>query len=59
MYDVKIEGINRLYACAGDFNVTYEGVLRNPPISWIKHLVDKHANNCMNKRAFFNNIVKN
>ena len=44
LYDVKIEGLNRLYACAGSFNVTYDGVLRDPPPGWIKKLVKTHAN---------------
>ena len=38
VYDVKIEGINRLYACAGNFDVTYEGVLRDPPVNWYQKL---------------------
>ena len=59
LYDVKIEGINRLFACAGDFTVTYEGVLRDPPISWISQLVSKHANKNMNPDAFEMNIIKN
>lgn len=56
---MKIEGINRLFACAGDFTVTYEGVLRDPPISWISQLVSKHANKNMNPDAFEMNIIKN
>ena len=30
LYDIKLEGINRLFACAGKFAVTYDGVLRSP-----------------------------
>lgn len=59
LYDVKIEGLNRLYACAGTFSVTYEGQLRTPPRRWINDLVNAHANNCMNKEAFIANIVNN
>ena len=59
LYDVKIEGINRLFACAGDINVAYEGVLRDPPQSWIDNLVDTHGNNCMNKAKFKENIKNN
>lgn len=59
LYDVKIEGLNRLYACAGTFSVTYEGQLRTPPRRWINDLVNGHANNCMNKETFINNIVNN
>lgn len=57
LYDVKIEGINRLFACAGDFNVTYEGVLRDPPNKWIYELVMSHGNNNLNKDTFMQNIV--
>lgn len=43
MYDVKIDGVNRLFACAASFEVTYEGVLRNPSKSFFK-LLKKHVN---------------
>ena len=59
LYDVKIEGVNRLYACAGDFNVAYEGVLRDPPFSWIVKLVNAHSNVCMDKDAFWSNVINN
>ena len=59
IYDVKIEGVNRLFACAGDFNVTYEGVLRDPPYAWVHNLVQSHANANMNKDSFESNILKN
>lgn len=59
LYDVKIEGLNRLYACAGAFSVTYEGQLRTPPRRWINDLVNGHANNCMDKKTFITNIVEN
>ena len=59
IYDVKIEGINRLFACAGDFNVTYEGVLRDPPEKWINELINAHANECMDKTAFLTNVKNN
>lgn len=59
IYDVKIEGINRLFACAGDFNVTYEGVLRDPPRKWIRDLITTHANACMDKDAFLSNALNN
>lgn len=32
LFDVKIEGVNRLFACSGNFSVTYDGILRNPPL---------------------------
>ena len=55
LYDVKIEGINRLFACAGDFNVTYEGVLRDPPYSWVERLAKEHLNMNMNQDEFLSN----
>lgn len=58
IYDVKIEGLNRLYACKGTFSVTYDGVLRNPPMAFINTLVQKHANVNMSSQ-FKTNIVKN
>ena len=59
IYDVKIEGINRLFACAGDFDVTYEGVLRDPPETWINELINAHTNACMDKTAFLTNVKSN
>lgn len=44
LYDIKIEGVNRLFACAGTFEVTYQGVLRDPPVAWLQTLCNKHAN---------------
>lgn len=37
---MKIEGLNRLFACAASFNVTYDGVLRNPPKNFFGKAVD-------------------
>ena len=59
LYDVKIEGINRLFACAGTFDVTYQGVLRDPPVAWLQDLVKKHANTQMNKELFLANLLNN
>ena len=59
IYDVKLEGLNRLFACAGDFMVTYEGVLRDPPQSWIRTLAYSHLNKNMNRDAFLVNAIKN
>lgn len=44
LYDIKLEGFNRLFACTGDFTVNYKGVLRDPPPDWISKLVEKHCN---------------
>ena len=40
LYDVKIEGLNRLFVCAASFNVTYDGVLRNPPKNFFGPAID-------------------
>ena len=58
LYDVKIEGVNRLFACAGDFNVTYEGVLRDPPESWVRMLANEHLNQNINSAEFLANALK-
>lgn len=44
LFDVKIEGVNRLFACSGNFSVTYDGILRNPPLQWVKDLCSLHCN---------------
>jgi len=44
LYDIKIEGYNRLFACAGTFNVKSKGVLRNPPPGWVDTLCAKYGN---------------
>ena len=36
LYDIKLEGYNRLFACTGKFEVNYDGVLRDPPLNWYK-----------------------
>lgn len=59
LYDVKIEGINRLYACAGDFSVSYEGILRDPPWEWVWELSQKHLNKNLSKARFYQNAMKN
>jgi len=57
LYDIKIEGINRLFACTGNVDVTYNGVLRDPPMSFLNEL-KKHLNKSMSDK-FFENIVDN
>lgn len=44
LYDVKIEGLNRLFACSAKFTVTSMGVLRSPPQSWLDTLYQRHYN---------------
>lgn len=58
IYDVKIEGINRLFACAGTFDVTYQGVLRDPPVAWLQTLCNKHANtNTVDKNKLLGSLI--
>ena len=45
LYDVRIAGFDRLYACSGSMQVESKGVIRNPPKSFIKKLVTTYANN--------------
>lgn len=47
LYDIKIEGINRLFVCSGQFDISYSGVLRDPPNSFISALTAKHINKNM------------
>ena len=44
LYDIKLEGFNRLFACTGDFTVNYKGVLRDPHPLWVEKLIKKHKN---------------
>lgn len=44
LYDVKIDGLKRMFLCAGAFNVKSAGLLRTPPMQWIYDLCCKHAN---------------
>lgn len=44
LYDIKIDGYTRLYACTGKFKVTSQGVLRKMPKSWLLELCNKHVN---------------
>ena len=44
LYDVKINGINRLFMCQGDFKVESKGVLRKPSWTLINQLVNSHLN---------------
>lgn len=63
LYDIKIEGCNRLFACTGKFDVAYKGVLRDPTENWIKSFCTKHAsdNISWNQMAQFcidNKLIK-
>ena len=60
IYDVKIEGHSRMYACMGDVTVKFKGQLRDPSVSFINTLVNKHlnANGNLDKK-FKNRIIPN
>ena len=44
LYDIKIEGCNRLFACTGQFAVSYKGILRDPPYTFVSRLSLKNKN---------------
>lgn len=49
LYDVKLEGYNRLFACCGDFSVSYKGILRTPPQEFYSQLKANFSNDKINK----------
>lgn len=60
IYDIKIEGINRLFACAGDVTISYGGVLRDPSAEFINRLVNSYANKkVLNCENLLSSIVNN
>ncbi len=63
LYDIKLEGYGRLYACTGSFKVTHQGVLRNMPNSWVDSYLKEKINTCMKRDEFLaaiksNNLIK-
>lgn len=59
LYDIKLEGYNRLFACTGKFSVKADGVMRTPPDDWLKSLCSKHAQNGITPEYLkSNNIIK-
>lgn len=69
LYDVKIDGLKRMFLCTGAFNVKSAGLLRTPPMQWIYDLCCKHANSggesgsktqgSWNPSSLMGDIVKN
>lgn len=49
LYDIKVEGIKRLFMCTGEFEVTSNGVLRSPTKKWIENLLRVHGNACLDE----------
>lgn len=44
LYDIRLDGYKRLYACTGEFTVTQQGVLRTPSNAFFTQLATKHCN---------------
>lgn len=66
LYDVKIDGLKRMFLCAADFKVKASGLLRTPPVAWISELCLNHANSSdkknagrWNKYGFMHDIMDN
>lgn len=58
LYDIKVEGSCRLYACTAKFKVSYDGVLRDMPDAWIDTCLKPRINSCMSGQ-FISNIKSN
>lgn len=63
IYDVKIDGYKRLYACSGNFNVKYGGILRDPTWKFFEELkkyINKDAMDVENFRSMLeeNKLIK-
>lgn len=56
VYDLKIEGFNRLFMCSGKFNCNYKGVLRVPSNAFIAQL-EKSVNTNVLPKTFVENMV--
>lgn len=44
VYDIQIEGFQRLFMCSGDFSCSMKGVVRKPSSKFIEQLVNNHGN---------------
>lgn len=58
IYDIKLEGYGRYYACRAFFNVAAKGVLREPGDAWIDGL-KPYINSNMDTSTFLANIKQN
>ena len=61
VYDIKIEGVNRLYACAGAFKVEALGNIRVPTKNFFRELIPGKTNNNFNSHQLKDgdSIVRN
>lgn len=48
LYDIKIEGSTRMFACTGKFEVSYGGILREPSMQFFNTLVNVYKNDNYN-----------
>lgn len=58
LYDIKIEGCNRLFACTGAFKVSYKGILREPSSNMMSELFKfKNSNVSADEFVFMSNQI--
>lgn len=59
LYDIKLEGYGRLFACSAQFKVTQQGVLREMQNEWLEKKLKPYINeSAMNPGDFINSIKK-
>lgn len=58
LYDVKLEGYDRLFACTGKFEVIANGVIREPPLNWYESNgpLAKHINANLDTARFLTGL---
>lgn len=66
LYDIKVEGLKRMFLCSGGFTVNSGGLMRTPPPNWIRTLCNKYANQgvdggkwagCWDPKQMVNDII--
>lgn len=57
VYDLKIEGFNRLFMCSGKFNCNYKGVLRIPSLAFIGEL-KKYVNTKVLPETYVDTMIE-
>lgn len=58
LYDIKLEGYDRLFACSGKFLVTYDGVLRDPTVNFLSKMARTYGNFSKSKEGKGGNIAR-